>query len=93
MTEDTTPLADYDPYRVPEPEPEPRTGLAAGLHPVNVAHLVAGLIFLGLALSWLLAENGVLDAGRLDWVLPAILVAAGGAGVVASVARGVRRSG
>ena len=56
-------------------------------HPVNVTHLVFGLVFLGLAGSWVLRTTGVVDAGSDRWILPAVLLLAGGAGLVASVSK------
>ncbi len=60
-------------------------------HPVNVTHLVFGLVFLGIAGTWALREAGVIGLDGFRWVLPAILLAAGAAGLVASIARGVGR--
>jgi hypothetical protein len=63
-------------------------------HPLSTAHLVAGLVFLGIALSWALREWGVIDTDGGPWVLPVILVAAGAAGLLASVGKVVAgRSG
>lgn len=63
-----------------------------GRHPVNVTHLVMGLVFLGIAGSWALRQLGVIGAEGGRWVLPVILVLAGAAGLVAAVARGLSRS-
>lgn len=57
---------------------------------VKVAHLVFGLLFLGVAGTWLLVMTGTLQTGHLAYVLPALLVAAGVLGLVA-VATGARR--
>jgi hypothetical protein len=60
-------------------------------HPLNVAYLVVGLVFLGIAGSWALQAAGVVDAGDVGWMLPAVLVAAGLIGLVAMAARGISR--
>ena len=59
-------------------------------HPLNVTYLVLGLSFLGIAGCWGLTEAGVVDA-RAGWVLPLVLVVAGGVGLIASLARGLNR--
>ena len=60
-------------------------------HPVNVTHLVVGLVFLGIAGSWALRESGTIDRDGFQWLLPLILVVAGAAGLVASVAKGLSK--
>ncbi|HET6562158.1 MAG TPA: hypothetical protein VFG72_09805 [Marmoricola sp.] len=60
-------------------------------HPVNVTHLVMGLVFLGIAGSWALRQLDVIDAESGRWVLPVILLLAGVAGLVAAVAKGLSR--
>ncbi len=60
-------------------------------HPVNVTHLVFGLVFLGIVATWGLREAEVISIGGFRWVLPAILVIAGAAGLVATVARQLGR--
>ena len=59
--------------------------------PVSVPHLVTGLVFLGIAASWALHAAGVVEDVEVRWLMPTILVAAGAAGLLASVARGVLR--
>jgi len=59
--------------------------------PVNSAYLVLGLVLLGVAGSWLLREVGVLDADGFQWLLPLVLVVAGAAGLLGSLANGVSR--
>ena len=60
-------------------------------HPVNVTHLVMGLVFLGIAGSWALRQLDVIDAEGGRWVLPVILLLAGAAGLVAAVTKGLSR--
>lgn len=64
-------------------EPERRT------HPLSVGYLVCGLVFLGIAASWGLRQLGVIESGGEQWVLPLVLVVAGGAGLLALVAKGM----
>ena len=61
-------------------------------HPVNVTHLVLGLVFLGIAGSWALREADIVDTGDARWGLPLILLVAGLAGLAASVAKGLSRN-
>lgn len=68
------------------------TASTGARHPVNVTHLVMGLVFLGVAGSWALRQLDVISAEDGRWVLPVILVLAGGAGLVAAVAKGLSRS-
>ena len=59
---------------------------------MSVPHLVAGLVFLGIAASWGLHELGVIEPVAAPWLLPLILVVAGAAGLLASLTRGVSGS-
>jgi hypothetical protein len=58
----------------------------------SVPHLVMGLVFLGLAGSWVLHEVGVIESVQVQWLLPLILVVAGAAGLLASLTHGLPRS-
>jgi hypothetical protein len=77
----------------PEPWQPPLEEEDGGRHPLGVAHLVAGLVFLGIAVSWLLRETGVVDSEATGWFLPMTLVVAGSIGLLAwfSSARGKSR--
>lgn len=65
---------------------------AAGVHPVNIAHLVMGVAFAGLVVIWVLFESRVVETSDLRWLLPIPWVAAGVAGLAATAPRlrGVR---
>ena len=65
----------------------PARSFRAGLHPVNVGHLVMGVAFTGLAIIWALLMSDAVDGGDLRWLLPIPLVAAGIAGLVATAPR------
>ena len=62
----------------------------SGRHPVNVGHLVMGVAFAGIALVWALLQGDVVDTGELRWLLPIPWIAAGAAGLAASVWPGRR---
>ncbi|WZH54031.1 MAG: hypothetical protein PIR53_08580 [Nocardioides alkalitolerans] len=89
---DTAPLTDLleEPATTAatsHPGPAARSGWAAGLHPVNVGHLVMGIAFLGLAGVWALLASGAADASDTRWLLPIPWLAAGAAGLAATVWR------
>ena len=56
-----------------------------GRHPVNTGHLVMGIAFLGLVLVWALIVSDVVTGDAVRWLLPLPWVAAGLAGVLATV--------
>lgn len=59
--------------------------------PLNVSHLVMGLVFLGIAGTWALHEAGVVDGTDVEWLVPLSLIVAGVLGLVAFAARNLRR--
>ena len=58
-------------------------------HPLNVSYLVVGLVFLGIAGSWALRTSGIVDSSDIRWLVPAVLLVAGAAGLVGSAAKGL----
>ena len=72
-TEDTPPLPADAPVRQ---ESRPR-----------IAYLVTGLLFLGLAVLWLLLVTGVVAGNGLAVLAPALLILVGVVGLAASLAR------
>ena len=76
----------------PETPLETRGRERSGLHPVNVAHLVMGTAFVGLAIVWLLVAEDVVELDRSGWVLAIPWLVAGAAGLVATVLSGWRRA-
>ncbi len=63
----------------------------SGRHPVNVAHLVMGVAFLGIVVVWALLASETLELAEARWLVPVPFLAAGALGLVASVAAGARR--
>ena len=70
---------------------EPMTGpldapdKPSGLHPVNVGQLVMGVAFAGMVLVWALVQGDVVESSELRWLMPIPWLAAGAAGLAASV--------
>ena len=70
---------------------EPMTGpldapdKPSGLHPVNIGQLVMGVAFAGMVLVWALVQGDVVDSSGLHWLMPIPWIAAGAAGLVATV--------
>jgi hypothetical protein len=63
------------------------TSFRAGLHPVNIGHLVMGVAFAGLVVIWALFITDTVSGHDLHWLLPIPWVAAGVAGLVAAAPR------
>lgn len=61
--------------------------------PVKVAHLVVGLVFLGIAALWALDAAGVADGGTARYLAPAVLVGAGILGLLALLVSSRRQGG
>ena len=59
-------------------------------HPLNVGYLVIGLIFLATAGAWALRELNVIDTEDVAWLGPVALIVAGGGGLLAALATGIR---
>ena len=54
-------------------------------HPVNIGHLVMGVAFIGLTLVWSLVASDTVEGSDVRWLMPIPWVAAGIAGVLATV--------
>jgi hypothetical protein len=63
----------------------------SGRHPVNVAHLVMGIAFLGMVGVWALIQTDVVGDGDVRWLLPVPWVLAGLGGLLALAMSGSRR--
>ncbi len=59
-------------------QPVAHTG---GKHPVNILHLVMGVVFLGIVSIWALIEGQVATTEDLRWLVPLPWVIAGAAGL------------
>jgi hypothetical protein len=88
-TEDTTWLGPWQQPEQPEqPEEDSRT---RGTHPLQTGYLVVGLLALGIALMWLLTDQGLVGVADGGVAFSVVLVTAGAVGLVASLGRGLRR--
>ena len=77
------------------PEPTPATPLEpeTGWHPVNIGHLVMGLVFLCAVGAWALVQTDTVTGHDLRWLLPLPWVVGGVVGLTAAAVSGVRRHG
>ena len=57
----------------------------SGRHVVNITHLVMGVAFAGLVLVWALVQGDVVETDELRWLMPIPWLAAGAAGLAATV--------
>lgn len=57
----------------------------SGFHPVNITQLVLGVAFAGMVLVWALVQGDVVATDQLRWLMPIPWLAAGAAGLAASV--------
>lgn len=56
-----------------------------GFHPVNLTHLVAGLVFLCFAGIWVALAAGWMPVDDLRWALPVPWLLAGSVGLLAAI--------
>lgn len=75
------------------PEPEDQPERRTGWHPVNVGHLVMGLVFLCAVVAWALVQTDTVSGHDLRWLLPLPWVVGGAVGLTAAAVSGVRRHG
>jgi hypothetical protein len=86
MNDETTEVLPEQPEQPEQTEPGARSW-AAGRHVVNVFHLVFGVAFIGMVVTWALIESGTVETDNLRWLLPIPWVAAGAAGLIATAPR------
>lgn len=89
--ESTQPTEPIEPIEPAAPRPE-LAYAAAPVRRVQVAHLMCGLLFLGIVLVWLLRSHGVIRNDALPLLAPSLLILAGVAGLAASMFNARRRS-
>jgi len=79
-------------WQRPDPDAEADAQRRHGFHALQTGYLVVGLLAIGAALLWLLMDQGVVEVrdGGVAWSV--VLIAAGAVGLVASLARGLRRN-
>jgi len=76
----------------PPPAPSADSGEArGGAHPVNIGHLVMGLVFLTFVGAWALIQTDVVTGDDVHWLLPLPWVVGGAVGLLVAVLGGVRR--
>ena len=63
-----------------------------GRHPLNVGHLVAGLVLLGLVAMWAVIQLGPATLDDVRWMLPLPWVLGGGIGLVAATVASRRQA-
>jgi hypothetical protein len=82
-------MNDYDPdlttYDEPMTGPLDAPERTSGWHPVNITHLVMGVAFAGMLLIWALFIGDVVSDENYRWLLPIPWLAAGAAGLAATV--------
>jgi len=77
----------------PVPSSDPDDAPPSGRHPVNISHLVMGLVFLTFVALWGLVQTDVVHDGALRFLLPIPWVVGGAVGLlVALVGAGRRRA-
>lgn len=78
---------DSDVYGYDEPMTGPLDApvTPTGWHPVNITQLVMGVAFSGLVLVWALLQGDVVSSDQLRWLMPIPWLAAGAAGLAATV--------
>jgi hypothetical protein len=67
------------------------TERASGRHPVNIGHLVMGLVFLGMVAIWALVQTDTVTGHDVRWLLPIPWVVAGAVGLAVTAVTGSRR--
>ncbi|NGN94043.1 hypothetical protein G5C66_14995 [Nocardioides sp. KC13] len=77
-------------YDAAPPRFEDRPEKPTGRHPVNIGHLVMGLVFLVFVGVWALVETGTVVVRSIEdlrWLLPLPWIVGGSIGLVAALLR------
>ena len=90
MYDDETSTYDQ-PMAGPLDAPERTGGWAGGRHPVNITQLVMGVAFAGILLVWALFAGDVVSEDDHRWLWPIPWLAAGAAGLAATLLPSRRR--
>ncbi|GAA5147875.1 hypothetical protein GCM10023340_20950 [Nocardioides marinquilinus] len=96
MSEPTQPLGSPGAPGAPEETavlPEADAARPGHRHPLSIGHLVMGVAFAGLVVTWALIVGDVVEGGDIRWLLPVPWVLAGVAGLVGLIARDRRHVG
>lgn len=78
---------DYVPPRYEDQAPPPKP---TGRHPVNIGHLVMGLVFLVFVVVWALIATRTVEIHTLEdlrWLLPLPWIVGGSIGLLAALLR------
>jgi hypothetical protein len=82
-------MSTYDEHTAEmSPEERPAGERRSGRHRVNTGHLVMGVAFTGLLVVWALATSDTVQIEENGWIMGLPWLAAGAAGLIASVLRG-----
>lgn len=81
-------MSDHDETTELPREERPPAGRRTGWHRVNTGHLVMGVAFTGLLVVWALVVSDTVQVEQHGWVMGLPWLAAGAAGLIASVLRG-----
>lgn len=76
------------PPRAPDGDRAPASG---GRHPVNIGHLVMGLVFLTYVALWGLVQTDVVEGGDIRFLQPIPWVVGGAGGLAVALLGGRRR--
>ncbi|MBM0124951.1 hypothetical protein [Pimelobacter simplex] len=83
-------MSQYDETTELPREERAAAGRRSGWHPVNTGHLVMGVAFTGLVVVWALVVSDSVQVDENGWIMGLPWLAAGAAGLIASVLRGRR---
>lgn len=87
---DEQPRGEHDAPTAAVPPARPTRSTRSGWHPVNTGHLVMGVAFVGLVAVWALVASDTVRLADAGWILSLPWLAAGAAGLIATVLRGRR---
>lgn len=80
----------YDYAPPPRFEDQAQPPKRTGRHPVNIGHLVMGLVFLVFVVVWILIVSGAVAVHSIEdlrWLLPLPWIVGGSIGLIAALLR------